>query len=77
MNAAVFKSAAVKALRTFVQAFLATLAVSAAGVVDVSTGKAAVVAAGSAALAAAWRTFLDTAPVPSLVDHNSTAGVVT
>lgn len=75
MQVAVFKSAAVKALRTFLQAFLATLAVSAANVMDVSTGKAVIVAAASAALAAAWRTFLDTAPVPSLVDHNGTAGV--
>lgn len=77
MSVAVFKSVAVKAVRTFVQAFLATLAVSAVGVVDVSTAKAVVVAAGSAALAAAWRAVLDTAPIPSLVDRNATAGVPT
>jgi hypothetical protein len=75
VNLAVLKSAAVKALRTFVQAFLATLAVSASGIVDVSTGRAAVVAAVSAGIAAAWRAALDTLPVPTLVDRNNEAGV--
>ena len=70
----VVKSALVKAIRTFAQAFLATLAVSALGVVDVSTAKAAVLGAVAAGLAAVWRGF-DTLPVPTLVDRNALAEV--
>ena len=77
MSVDVLKSAAVRAARTFVQAFLAIVSAGAIGVVDVPTARALVVAAGSAALAAAWCTFLDTTAVPSLVDRNATAGVTT
>lgn len=62
------KSALIRGVRTFVQTFLATLAISALGVIDVSTGKAAVLGAVGFALAAAWRAILDPAPVPSLED---------
>lgn len=62
------KSAIIRGIRTFVQVFLATLAISAVGVIDVSTGRAAVLGAVSFALAAAWRAILDPAPIPSLED---------
>lgn len=44
----------VRAIKTFVQAFLATLAVSVVTVNDWATLKAAVVAAVAAAISAAW-----------------------
>ena len=49
------RSIAVRAARTFVQTFAAAVGAGAAGVVDVSTAKALVVAAGAAAFAAAMR----------------------
>lgn len=48
----------VRALKTFVQAFFAALAISVAGVVDWNTGKAALLAAVSAGISAAWNAVL-------------------
>jgi hypothetical protein len=48
----------VRAVKTFVQAFLATLAVSVATVQDVPTAKAALVGALAAALSAAWNSLV-------------------
>ena len=67
-------SALVKAVRTFIQAFGWTLAASAINIVDLTTAKAAIIAAGAAGVAAVWRLF-DTTPIPSLVDPYPSAGV--
>lgn len=48
------KDIAIRAAKTFVQAFLATLAVSVATVNDVPTLKAAVVGAAAAGISAVW-----------------------
>lgn len=48
---------ALRAVKTFVQAFLATLAVAIATVNDVPTAKAAIVGAVAAAISATWNTF--------------------
>jgi hypothetical protein len=48
----------VRAVKTFVQAFLATLAVSVATVQDVPTAKAALVGALAAAISAAWNSLV-------------------
>ena len=50
----------VRALKTFVQTFLATVAVGATSVTDVATAKALVVAAAAAALSAVWNLVLAT-----------------
>ena len=50
----------VRALKTFVQAFLATLAVAVVNVHDITTAKAAVVAAVAAAISAVWNAVLAT-----------------
>lgn len=47
----------VRAVKTFVQAFLATLAVSVVSVTDVNTAKAAVVGAVAAGISATWNWF--------------------
>lgn len=52
------KDIVVRAVKTFVQAFLAFVAAGAANVVNVSTAKQLVVAAGAAALSAAWNGIL-------------------
>lgn len=75
MNVELIKSAMIRAIRTFVQTFLFTLSMSVANVVDLSTAKAVVLAAGSAALALAWRAFLDPMPVPTLADPYPTTSV--
>jgi hypothetical protein len=51
------KDTIVRAAKTFVQAFLATLAVSVAGVNDVDTAVAAIVAAASAAASLVWNSL--------------------
>lgn len=76
MSIDLIKSAAIRAVRTFVQTFLALVAAGAMDVVDVATARALAVAAGSAALAAAWRAFIDPSPIPSLVDPYVAAGEV-
>lgn len=48
----------VRALKTFVQAFLATLAVSVATVQDWPTAKAALVGALAAAISAMWNSLV-------------------
>ena len=48
------KDITIRAAKTFVQAFLATLAVSVATVNDVPTLKAAVVGAAAAGISAVW-----------------------
>ena len=50
----------VRALKTFVQAFLATLAVGVATVTDFNGVKALVVAAVAAAISAAWNAVVAT-----------------
>lgn len=54
------KDLAVRASKTFVQAFLATLAVSVATVNDVPTAKAAVVGAVAAGISAVWNFVVKT-----------------
>jgi hypothetical protein len=48
----------VRALKTAVQAFLATVAVGATSVTDVATAKALVVAGVAAAISAVWNSIL-------------------
>lgn len=48
------KDIAVRAIKTFVQAFLATLAVSVATVDSWETAKAVIVGAAAAAISATW-----------------------
>lgn len=50
-----------RALKTFVQAFLATIAVSVVTVNDWPTAKAAIVGAVAAAISATWNTVVKTA----------------
>lgn len=52
---------AVRALKTFVQTFLATVAVGVVAVQDVNGAKALVVAAVAAAISAAWNAIVKTA----------------
>ena len=52
---------AIRALKTFVQAFLATLAVGVTTVSDVNGAKALVIGAVAAAISAAWNTIVKTA----------------
>jgi hypothetical protein len=51
----------IRAVKTFVQAFLATLAVSVATVNDTNTLKAALVGAGAAGISAVWNFVVKTA----------------
>lgn len=51
---------AVRAAKTFVQAFLATLAVAVVNVHDVSTAKAAAIAAAAAGISAVWNFVVST-----------------
>ena len=51
----------VRALKTFVQTFLATVAVGVTSVADVNGAKALVVAAVAAAISAVWNTIATTA----------------
>lgn len=48
----------VRAAKTFVQAFLATVAVGVVNVTDVATAKAVVIGAVAAAISAAWNAVL-------------------
>lgn len=48
----------VRALKTFVQTFLAVVAVGATSVTDVATAKALVVGAAAAAISAVWNAVL-------------------
>ena len=48
----------IRAFKTFIQAFLATLAVSVATVSDTNTAKAALVGAVAAGVSAAWNAIL-------------------
>lgn len=50
----------IRAGKTFLQAFLATLAVSVATVVDVPTGKAALIGAFAAGISATWNFVIKT-----------------
>lgn len=50
----------VRSLKTFIQTFLAVVAVGATSVTDVATGKALVVAAVAAGISAVWNTVLAT-----------------
>lgn len=52
---------AVRALKTFIQTFLATVAVGLTAVSDVNGAKALVVAAVAAAISAAWNAIVKTA----------------
>ena len=49
-----------RALKTFVQAFLATVAVGATNVTDIASAKALVIAAVAAAISAAWNYVIAT-----------------
>ena len=49
----------IRALKTFVQTFLATLAASVAGMVDIDTARVAVIAAAAAGLSAAWNAIVN------------------
>ena len=51
---------AVRAIKTFIQTFLATVAVGVATVADVNGAKALVVAAVAAAISAAWNAIVTT-----------------
>lgn len=53
-----FNVLAVRAFKTFVQAFLAALLVSATTVVDLETGKAALIAAVAAGVSALMNLFI-------------------
>lgn len=48
----------VRAFKTFVQGFLAALALSAANIVDLNSAKAALIAAVAAGISAVWNTIL-------------------
>ncbi len=50
----------IRALKTFIQTFLATVAVGVATVADVNGAKALVVAAVAAAISAAWNAIIAT-----------------
>lgn len=67
-TALLVKSAVIRALRTFFQVLLAFLAANITEVTSVEAARVIAVAAFAAALAAAWRAFLDQSPIPSLVD---------
>ena len=60
MNKLFTNDVVVRALKTFVQTFLATVAVGATSVTDVATGKALLVGAVAAALSAVWNFVLAT-----------------
>lgn len=53
-----FNAIAVRALKTFTQAVLAVLAVSATTVVDLETGKAVLIAAVAAGISAVMNLFI-------------------
>lgn len=53
-----FNALAIRALKTFVQAFLSVLAVSATTVVDVETGKAVLIGAVAAGISAAMNLII-------------------
>lgn len=80
LDQAALKSAALRAIRTFVQAFLAVWGVpqilgwlSGSQPLDVGAARAALVAGVAAVIAWLWRTFLDPSPIPSLNDDNVVA----
>jgi hypothetical protein len=52
------KDIAIRALKTFVQAFLATLALGVSGVVNGTTLKALLIASASAGVSAVWNTVI-------------------
>lgn len=54
-----YKDVAIRAAKTFAQAFLAALSVSVVGVADLDTAKAALIAAVAAGVAAAWNAILN------------------
>lgn len=60
------RDAAIRAVRTFVTVFAATLGGVQADALDLNAAKAAAIAAGSAAIAVVWRLVLDPSPIPSL-----------
>ena len=69
------KSALIRAIRTFVAAFLAVYpapliigALSDSSLIDTSALRAAAVAGIAAVVSYLWRALLDPSPVPSLVD---------
>ena len=75
----VSKSALIRAIRTFVAAFLATYpapliigALSGSQPIDTSALRAAAVAGLAAIVSYLWRAVLDPSPIPSLVDHTDT-----
>lgn len=47
-----------RAVKTFIQAFLATVAVGATNVTDIATAKALAIAAVAAAISAVWNSLL-------------------
>lgn len=53
-----YKDVLIRAAKTFVQAFLATLATAVAGVTDIDTARAALIGAGAAGVAAVWNLIL-------------------
>lgn len=52
------KEVLIRAAKTFVQAFLAALAVSAVSVINLATAKAALLAAVAAGISAAWNIII-------------------
>lgn len=58
MNKVIVKDIAIRALKTFVQAFLASVAIGVTTVQDVSTLKALLIAGLSAGISAVWNTII-------------------
>lgn len=75
------RAAAVRALRTAVQAFLVVYPgdrlldyLSGTAALDISLARAAAVSAAVAAVSFVWRAFVDPTPLPSLQDADQKAG---
>ena len=58
MNKTILKDIAVRALKTFVQAFLSVVALGVAGAINGATVKALLIAGVSAGISAVWNTIV-------------------
>jgi hypothetical protein len=77
LNKSLIEQAALRAIRSFIQAFLVVYPGQAlinwavgTGQLDTNLLRAAAVSGGVAALSFVWRMFLDPSRIPSIVDTN-------
>jgi hypothetical protein len=78
LNKSLIEQAALRAIRSFIQAFLVVYPGQAlinwamgTGELDTNLLRAAAIAGGVAALSFVWRMFLDPSRIPSIVDTNN------